>query len=270
MLLAGSLTVAAAFTLQGCEFAIPRHTVPNWEAKVSYLEEYQHVPLNGTGEARGSPSLALLNSCEDKALAPELRCNGHGHCSDWFDAVPVNTPANSSAARAQLTFCECDRDWTGPECSMQRKSQLTAFMLSMFLGPVGADQFYLGFYVAGVLKLLSLGGLGLWWIYDIVRIGSVPVMTVDKFRVANDVEHWAFVLVVLSFMGFLGFALSIWSIDRHRLQKAREIILLRAQGPEPAQKSFGTFSSGFSQPGASTMQYSGFAGPAGTLRSRVQ
>ena len=191
-------------------------------------------------------------------MAPELRCNGHGHCAEWYDAAPASfqRPANSS-----LTFCECDRDWTGPECSMQRKSQLTAFVLSLFLGPAGADQFYLGWYVMGAIKLVTLGGLGFWWIYDVVRIGSSPVMTADKFRVAQDVEHWAFVLAVLSLMGFLGFAMSIWSIERHRVQKAREILLLRAQGMEPAQRSFGTFAS------ASSAQYLGSRRSASSRRA---
>lgn len=125
--------------------------------------------------------------------------------------------------------------WADPECSTERKSQLTAFLLSIFFGIFGADQFYLGYvWPHGVLKLLSLGGLGVWWIYDIVRIGSSAVLTSDRFRVDNNVHHWAFVLVVICFMGFLGFGLSIWSINHHRMQKARELILLRAEGPRGA------------------------------------
>jgi len=252
--LAASLAAAVAFTLQGCELAVPRHGVANWQQHTSYLEDFQYMPVGRSDlapVAHGSLLSPLLNSCQDEAMAPELRCSGRGRCADWYDPLPVNTPANSSAARARLTFCDCDQDWTGPECGLQRKSQLTAFALSIFLGPVGADQFYLGWYVAGALKLATLGGLGLWWIYDVVRIGSSPVLTADAFRVANDVEHWAFVLTVLALMGFLGFALSVWSIERHRLQKAREILLLRAQGPEPGRKSFGTFA-GLVRPMSST------------------
>ncbi len=49
------------------------------------------------------------------------------------------------------------------------KSFPIALTLSVFLGFYGADHFYLGKYRSGVLKLLTLGGLGVWWISDIVK-----------------------------------------------------------------------------------------------------
>jgi len=40
-------------------------------------------------------------------------------------------------------------------------------MLSMFLGLLGADQCYLGFWRAAVLMLATLGGFGLWLASDL-------------------------------------------------------------------------------------------------------
>mmetsp|Transcript_116398 Transcript_116398/g.324343 ORF Transcript_116398/g.324343 Transcript_116398/m.324343 type:complete len:288 (-) Transcript_116398:131-994(-) len=223
-LLLGAAVAATAVSLQGCQWSIPRHTMPNWQAKPNYLQMYEFTTPGGRGGAQ-------LNSCEVPGLSATLQCSGHGHCEEWFDTLP----GGFNVTQHRLSFCECDEDWADPECSTERKSQLTAFLLSLFLGMFGADQFYLGFiWPLGILKFLTLGGLGVWWIFDIVRIGSSPVLTANRFRVANNVHHWAFVLTLLCFMGFIGFALSVWSINHHRLKKARDLILLRAEGPHGA------------------------------------
>lgn len=39
-------------------------------------------------------------------------------------------------------------------------------ILSWALGCLGADRFYKGQVEWGVLKLITLGGLGIWWLID--------------------------------------------------------------------------------------------------------
>lgn len=49
---------------------------------------------------------------------------------------------------------------------------ITAFLLSLFLGYLGADRYYIGRYTSAVLKMITLGALGIWWLSDIILIAA--------------------------------------------------------------------------------------------------
>ncbi|KAF9107508.1 hypothetical protein BGX27_008708 [Mortierella sp. AM989] len=56
------------------------------------------------------------------------------------------------------------------------RSYPIAILLSIFFGYVGIDRFYLGYIISALLKLITAGGFGIWYIIDIVLIviGALP------------------------------------------------------------------------------------------------
>ena len=52
------------------------------------------------------------------------------------------------------------------------KSRTVALLLAFFLGVFGAHRFYVGKTTSAVFQLITLGGLGLWWFFDLILILS--------------------------------------------------------------------------------------------------
>lgn len=77
--------------------------------------------------------------------------SGDGH---WFPA-------------RQLPGLFSSRDW------------LTTLLLSILVGSFGVDRFYLGQVGLGVLKLLTCGGFGVWWLIDVVLVATRKLVDVE-------------------------------------------------------------------------------------------
>jgi hypothetical protein len=50
------------------------------------------------------------------------------------------------------------------------RSRLVALLLGFFLGVFGAHRFYVGRPRTAILQALTLGGVGIWWLYDNILI----------------------------------------------------------------------------------------------------
>lgn len=56
------------------------------------------------------------------------------------------------------------------EGQKSEKSNTVALLLCLFLGALGIHRFYVGKIGTGVLQLLTLGGLGIWALIDLIMI----------------------------------------------------------------------------------------------------
>ena len=50
------------------------------------------------------------------------------------------------------------------------KDWMVTLILAILVGTLGIDRFYSGSIMLGVLKLVTIGGLGLWWLIDLIML----------------------------------------------------------------------------------------------------
>lgn len=65
------------------------------------------------------------------------------------------------------------------------KSKTTAIILSVLLGTLGVDRFYLGYVGLGIVKLLTFGGFGIWWLIDLIMICTGSLQPKDGSSYSN-------------------------------------------------------------------------------------
>ena len=73
------------------------------------------------------------------------------------------------------------------EPEISDRSRGVALALGFFGGFFGLHRFYVGKTQSGVAMILTFGGLGIWWLYDMVLLAS------GEFRDAEDLplRSWA-------------------------------------------------------------------------------
>ncbi len=49
---------------------------------------------------------------------------------------------------------------------------ILTLLMSIFFGWIGVDRFMMGKVFTGILKLITFGGLGIWWLVDLILIAT--------------------------------------------------------------------------------------------------
>lgn len=109
---------------------------------------------------------------ERDAVGTCVSC-GKGICEECrVEIVGKNHCKRCAAERAtragsQLEGEEGEKNW------------LVALLLSIFVGVIGVDRFYLGYVGLGILKLITIGGLGVWALIDVILIAMNQLTDAD-------------------------------------------------------------------------------------------
>ena len=67
------------------------------------------------------------------------------------------------------------------------KSRAVTLVLGACLGVFGAHRYYVGKIGTGVLQTVTFGGMGLWWMYDMILVAFGAFTDSD----GRPVKHWS-------------------------------------------------------------------------------
>ena len=104
----------------------------------------------------------IENSREMEYLVSSIQSFNYCCCENFIRKIPNIKPYHK--------FCNCR--YSGHYFT-------TTLIYSILLGFLGMDRFCLGHTGTAVGKLLTLGGVGIWWIVDIVLLVSGGLMPED-------------------------------------------------------------------------------------------
>jgi len=67
---------------------------------------------------------------------------------------------------------QAKREVVKSKSNKRKVNWVVTLIMSIFFGWIGVDRFIMGHVGLGILKLITLGGCGIWWLIDIILIAT--------------------------------------------------------------------------------------------------
>lgn len=165
----------AATSLSSCSRAnyVVNTVVPTSES--IQISAPESDAANGTAMVSAAMPAEIVAPAREAAAALS-----HHAVTAQVEETSATAVASAEAAAPKVAVAKAERGTVrafvkkamlAPQnAKAEGKSQLTAVLLSFFLGALGIDRFYLGYTGIGILKLLTLGVFGILSLIDFIRI----------------------------------------------------------------------------------------------------
>ncbi|WP_240721406.1 TM2 domain-containing protein [Pseudarthrobacter sp. NamE5] len=95
------------------------------------------------------------------------------------------------------------------QLQQSNKSFLVTWLLSLLLGVLGVDRFYLGKVGTGILKLVTLGGFGIWALIDLILILTNKMRDKQGLPLEGYDKHKKVALIVTAALILLSIIINV-------------------------------------------------------------
>lgn len=98
-----------------------------------------------------------------------------------------------------------------PSAPVSDKSFVLTWLFAWLFGGIGVDRFYLGKVGTGLLKLFTFGGLGVWWLIDLILVLAGAQRDKAGRRLAGYEQHKKVAWIVTAVAVALGMVLGTFT-----------------------------------------------------------
>jgi serine/threonine protein kinase len=169
--------------------------------KAYWLDQKRNVQPDFTGMS--DTQIALVRPL----LSPDPQ--NRGTAKEFLKMLASTAPSTSRGSKASMSPSE------GVSKERELKKLMTAWILSIVVGYFGVDRFYMGKVGTGILKLVTIGGYGVWAFIDAYQLGGGKVTDKWGRQLTSTEEETATLskwrLLASIAAGVLCIALIAWS-----------------------------------------------------------